>query len=64
MPPVPDWVLQRVVGSKPEDWVLYREGWVNSSEELRSVEANKLNGIEAVYISGTGVTTLLPRWPL
>lgn len=44
---VPDWVLYRVVGSKQEDWRLYREGWLNTSEAMRKVNP----GVEGVYVT-------------
>lgn len=47
---VPDWVLYRVVGSKPEDWRLHREGWLNTSMAMQRVNP----GVAGVYVSQHG----------
>jgi hypothetical protein len=47
---VPDWVLYHVVGSKSEDWRLYKEGWIHDGPLiLKGVRVAK--GVMGVYVS-------------
>jgi hypothetical protein len=58
---IPFWVLAHVVGSKPEDWLLYEDGWINRNEAMRTANPD----IGAVYVSQDGAVILHPRrrWP-
>jgi hypothetical protein len=55
---VPWWVLYRVVGSKPEDWRLYKEGWIHDGP-LIIKGVNVARGIMGVYVSQSGTTELI-----
>jgi hypothetical protein len=40
MEDVPDWVLERVIASVPDDWRVSENGWINESEAVRRESRN------------------------